>query len=309
MRLQHILEYLVFEMASMIVQSMPLKAVQKAGSALGVFVFTVLRFRRSVTLDNLKKAFPEYDGEQIGAIAREAFRNVGISLLELLWFPRLNALGVNQLVKLENVELLNAAKARGKGVLLLTAHFGNWELVPMAVSTVTAFRVTSVAKTQSNKLIDKRVTERRTRLGNKIVSMEFSVREVLRILQKGDLVVIAADQSAAMESIAVNFFGRLVPTFAGPAVFSLKTGAPILMGFATRQGDGTYSLRFAEVPRDDLKEYSEDAVAELTRRHVAMAESMIRDHPGQWLWMHRRWKHVDHLETRTSAPHGREHSL
>jgi len=130
--------------------------------------------------------------------------------------------------------------------------------------------------------------------------MEFAVREVMRTLQKGDFVGMAADQSAARESITVNFFGRLVPTFAGPAVFSLKTGAPILMGLATRQGDWTYSLRFTEVPCDDLKEYSEDAVAELTRRHVAMAESMIRIHPEQWLWMHRRWKHADDLKTRAS---------
>ncbi|MBF8247541.1 MAG: htrB, partial [Bacteroidetes bacterium] len=169
---------------------------------------------------------------------------------------------------------------------------------PMAVLTATTFPLTIVVKTQSNMLIDKKVTERRTRLGNKIVPMEFSVREVLRTLQKGD-----------WESITVNFFGRLVPAFAGPAVFSLKTGAPILMGLATRQGDGTYSLRFAEVHRDDLKEYNEDAVAVLTQRHVAMAESMIRDHPGQWLWMHRRWKHADDLKTRTSEHLDREHSL
>lgn len=309
MRLQHILEYLVFEIASFIVQSMPLKVVQKVGSALGVFVYSVLGFRRSMTLDNLKKAFPESDDEHIATIAREAFRNVGISLMELLWFPRLSAAKVNQIVKVENIELLKAAKAEGKGALILTAHFGNWELVPMAVLTATTFPLMLVVKTQSNKLIDKKVTERRTRLGNKIVPMEFSVREVLRTLQKGDFVAIAADQSATKESIAVNFFGRLVPTFAGPAVFSLKTGAPILMGLATRQGDGTYSLRFAEVLRDDLKEYSEDAVAELTRRHVAMAESMIRIHPGQWLWMHRRWKHSDHSETRTSEHFDREHSL
>lgn len=309
MRIQHILEYLVFEMASMIVQSMPLKVVQKVGSALGVFVFTVLRFRRSVTLDNLNKAFPEYGSEQIEAIAREAFRNVGISLLELLWFPRMSAAKVNQIVKVENIELLKAAKAAGKGALILTAHFGNWELVPMAVLTSTTFPLTLVVKTQSNKLIDKKITERRTILGSKIVPMEFAVREVLRTLQQGDFVVIAADQSAAKESIAVNFFGRLVPTFAGPAVFSLKTGAPILMGLVTRQEDGTYSLRFVEIPRDDLKEYNEDAVAELTQRHVAMAESMIRDHPGQWLWMHRRWKHADDLKTRTPEHLDREHSL
>ncbi len=309
MRIQHILEYLVFEMASMIVQSMPLKAVQKVGSTLGVFVYSVLGFRRSVTLDNLKKAFPEYDGGQIGAIARDAFRNVGISLLELLWLPRMNASNVDQIVRIENPDLLNAARARGKGAIILTAHFGNWELVPLAVLTSTAFTLTTVVKTQSNKLIDKKVTERRTGSRNKIVPMEFAIRQVLRTLQQGDLVLIAADQSASKESIAVNFFGRLVPTFAGPAVFSLKTGAPILMALATRQGDGTYSLRFVEVPRDDLKEYNEDAVAVLTQRHVAMAESMIRDHPGQWLWMHRRWKHSDHLEVRPSEHPDHEHSI
>jgi len=309
MKLQHILEYLVFQTASFFVQSVPLKAVQKIGSALGVFVYSVLRFRRSVTLDNLQKAFPQMDRHSLEETAQEAFRNVGISLLELLWMPRIGASEVHQIVKLENVELLQAAKAAGKGALILTAHFGNWELIPMAVFTATAFPLTVVVKSQSNRLIDKKITERRTRFGSKIVPMEFAVREVLRTLQKGDIVIIAADQSAARESIAVNFFGRMVPTFAGPAVFSLKTGAPILMGLVTRLENGTYSLRFTEVRRDDLKEYSEEAVAELTRRHVAMAESMIRTRPGQWLWMHRRWKHSDHLEARPSEHPDHEHSI
>jgi len=299
MKLQHIFEYVLFEMASMIVQSLPLKVVQKAGSVLGVFVYSVLRFRRTITLENLKKAFPEFDEVRISSIAREAFRNVGISMLELLWLPRLKAPEVHQLVTTENIDVLKTAKSKGKGVIILTAHFGNWELLPTAVSAVSTFPLTLVVKIQSNKLVDKKVTERRKRAGSKIVPMEFAVRQSLRTLEQGEIMVIAADQSAAMESIAVNFFGRLVPTFAGPAVFSLKTGAPILMGLVIRQGDGTYSLRFAEVPRDDLKEYSESAVAVLTQRHVAMTESMIRDNPGQWLWMHRRWKHTDRLETRT----------
>ena len=119
-----------------------------------------------------------------------------------------------------------------------------------------------------------------------------SIREMLRLLREKQAVGIVADQTAAKESISVSFFGREVPTYEGPAMLSLKTGAPLVAGFAVRLSDGSYEARFCEVPSSDLKEYSKENVAELTRRHVAVTESVIRQHPEQWMWMHKRWKHV-----------------
>jgi KDO2-lipid IV(A) lauroyltransferase len=122
--------------------------------------------------------------------------------------------------------------------------------------------------------------------------MGMSVREVIRTLHQGGIVVLVADQTAPKESVSVEFFGRQVPTFEGPAVFSLKTGAPIVLGCAVRQEDGNYTMHLVHVRSDDLVGSSEDHVRELTQRQVRFTEDVIRQHPGQWMWMHKRWKHV-----------------
>ncbi|HTP14086.1 MAG TPA: lysophospholipid acyltransferase family protein, partial [Bacteroidota bacterium] len=139
---------------------------------------------------------------------------------------------------------------------------------------------------------DVRINRWRTMFGNSIVPMESAVRELLRLLHEGKAVGMVADQTAAKESISIPFFGREVPTYEGPAMFSLKTGAPLLLGLAIRREDGTYSGRFEEVPSADISGYTKEHVAELTRRHVAMMEAIIRRYPDQWMWMHKRWKHV-----------------
>ncbi len=128
--------------------------------------------------------------------------------------------------------------------------------------------------------------------GLKIISMDMSVREILRTLQQGGIIALAADQSATKESVSAKFFGREVPTFQGPAIFCLKTGAPIILGGAVRQNDGNYTMRLVQVPSDDLMSASEENVLELTQRQVQMTEELIRQYPEQWMWMHKRWKHV-----------------
>ena len=300
MKFRHIFEYAVFQVFTWLLESMPLRYVQKTGAFLGGLVYR-LGFRRSVTMQNLRHAFPGWDNRSLEKLAQEAFKSIGTSFFELLWSPQLFKAGIDRIAKVENPEVLTEAKKKGKGVLVLTAHFGNWELMAQGVVALVGFPMLLIVKTQSNRFIDRQINEWRTRLGNTVVPMEVSVREALRTLQEGNIVGLAADQSAAKESLAVEFFGRAVPTFEGPATLSLKTGAAIILTLAIRQGDGTYRIRFEEVPKTDLTGYNPENVAELTRRHVRLTESLIRQYPEQWMWMHKRWKHV---ETMTISNHG-----
>jgi KDO2-lipid IV(A) lauroyltransferase len=287
----HFLEYWVFNLACIVLRLLPLRIVQKVGAATGGFAGMVLGYRRSVTLDNLRNAFPEYDEKKLRDIARGSFRSVGTALFEFLFFPRLNSKAINELVHIGNSAMVEEVYARGKGIILLTAHFGNWELLAQSVPARTGIPVHVIVKLQSNRRVDKHVNGWRTMLGNVAVPMESSVRELLKALREKKAVGMVGDQAAAKESNAARFFGREVPTFDGPAMFSLKTRAPLLVGFAIRQPDGTYVAEFHEVPSDDLP-YTPENVSELTKRHVAITESVIRRYPEQWMWMHKRWKHV-----------------
>ena len=302
MKLRHILEYIAFQFTAFLVELLPLSSAQWLGRRLGRFVFGVLCYRRDVTLSNLRRAFREKTDLELEEIARGAYENIGISLLELLWFPRLTRERVLKAVRFDKPEILTKAYERGKGVLILTAHFGNWELLGQAIYVHFGFPINGLAKTQSNRLVNESIDKRRSRLGPKVIPMETSLRDVLRALRNGELVAIVADQAAPKENVSVEFFGTMVPTHQGPSVFSLKVGSPIVAVFAVRAADGTYDARMMEVPSEDLTGPSEENIVELTRRHVKITEDFIRKFPDQWLWMHKRWKHVPLPDTHSEAP-------
>jgi KDO2-lipid IV(A) lauroyltransferase len=172
--------------------------------------------------------------------------------------------------------VFTGAFARGKGVILLSGHFGSWELLASAVQQHMPARLTIVYQTQRNRRVDAFLLESRTRFGCALVSMREAPREVLRALHHGEIAAMLGDQSGASESPFVDFFGRPAATHRGPALFALKSGAPIVMTFFVRQPDGAYAMHFEEVSCDDLHGSVEQQVVELTRRHVAMLEKYLR---------------------------------
>ena len=292
MNIQHLFEYFLFECAGFLLRIFPLRTVQKVGGAIGEFVGATLGYRRAVTLDNLRHGFPEKSEHAIQQIMRNSFRNVGTALFELMLVPRLDAEMFKDIIRLANPEIIQEAYAKGKGVVLLTAHFGNWEFIAQSIPVWTGIPILVIVKSQANRYIDQKINASRMKFGNVAVPMESAIREVLKALQEGKAVGLVGDQTAAKESIWVPFFGRQVPTYEGPAMFCLKTRAPLIMGFPVRESDGRYSVRFEEVEFDDLKTYAKENILELTKRHVAVTEEIIRKCPEQWMWMHKRWKHL-----------------
>lgn len=287
---KHYLEYLAFGLLSLVVQVLPVKAAQAIGSALGGLAYRMLASRRAITLDNLAKGLPELTPERRVEIAQNVFRGIATAFLELLWFPRLSPKALTDLARVESAHLVTDALAKGRGVVFLTAHFGNWEIGAQSVSVKAGTSILIVVKPQSNPYVDRAVNRRRTQFGCRVVPMGESVRPVLKALEAGEVIGVAADQSAAKQSVWVKFFGREVPVHQGPAVFALRTRAPIVLTFAIRQADGTYRVISEMIEYDDLVGYTPENVQELTRRHVERTEAMIRRYPDQWMWTHRRWK-------------------
>jgi KDO2-lipid IV(A) lauroyltransferase len=195
-------------------------------------------------------------------------------------------------VHVDKPEVLKSAYSKGRGLIILTAHFGNWELLGQSFIVNQGFPVNGLAKTQSNPFINRKINERRSRVGNRVIQMETSLREVVRALRNGEAVGLVADQAAPKENVPVEFFGTMVPTHQGPSVFCLKLRSPMIGVFCVRRPDGSYDAYVEEVPSEDLVGDSEENVNELTRRHVKMLEKYIRKYPDQWLWQHKRWKHV-----------------
>jgi KDO2-lipid IV(A) lauroyltransferase len=287
------LEFILFRFFGFLVRLMPLRLAQSTGSFIGSVGYLLARRRRAIAIDNLRHAFPDKTQEEIRRVALGAFRNYAICISEFLWFPRLTPKRLRKLVRIINVELAAEVYSRGRGVVFVSGHFGNWELSALVGGHFTGYPMTIIVQNQRNRLVNEVINRYRCIWGNSVVPMESSVREILKKLSEGQAVGILADQSAPMEGIYVDFFGRPAATHDGPAIFSLRTGAPLVIGFLVRQTSGRYELTYEEVPTSDLSDYSERNVIELTRRHVALLEKYVRQYPDQWLWMHRRWKHSD----------------
>jgi KDO2-lipid IV(A) lauroyltransferase len=205
------------------------------------------------------------------------------------------------LLHFDKPEIMSRAIEKGKGLLLLTAHFGNWELLALSIYVRFGVQAHAIVKTQSNRLVDRSINKRRAQFGNKIIPMETSLRQVMKALRDNEIVGIVADQAAPKENVPLEFFGTMVPTHQGPSVFALKMNSPLIGMFSVRREDGSYDMHIIEVPSDDLHGYSEENATELTIRHLRITEDIIRRFPDQWMWMHKRWKHVappsDHVQT------------
>ena len=304
------IEFILFQFLKWIVLALPLRGARRLGVIVGAFAYRILGSRRRVALDNLTYAFPEKSDQERCFIAKGAFRNYGIAMMEFLWFPRLHDRKLREIVRIEGLDLMTAGQAKGKGMVMLSGHFGNWELTAYAGAYLSHMPFTIIVQTQSNLSVDRVINRNRCLLGNRVVPRGMSVRETIKTLRGGGIVAIAPDQSGPIEGVFVDFFGRNVATHQGPAAFSLRTGAQVLMGFSIRRADGTYTIKVEEVPTADLAETgdSEENIVELTRRHTALLERYVRLYPDHWLWMHRRWKHtwesVQREKQKAQAPGG-----
>jgi Kdo2-lipid IVA lauroyltransferase/acyltransferase len=269
---------------------------RKSRTSLGKFVGSILRLlspkRQSITLDNIKRAFPEKDFKWQRQVMYGSYHNLGITMVELLALKSMDDNEIKEYIKYTNIEMINELHQQGRGVILLSGHFGNWELLAYSAGLFSGLPVMIIVKPQKNIIADKILNSYRTQRGNSVVSMYNAAFTIFKTLKKGGVVALLADQSATKDKdIYVDFFGIPAATYESPAELALKLDVPIIMGFSVRQNDGTYLVNLEQIKHDDLQHNKEDVI-ELTRRHVAALENAIRANPDHWAWQHRKWKHT-----------------
>jgi KDO2-lipid IV(A) lauroyltransferase len=262
----------------------PHPAMRAARAASRLLDLSVPRLRR-VARTNLKFAFPDWSARERERTIDGVFENIARLLAAFARFPDLTRENTVELIEYDGLENYMRAKEKGRGVLVATAHLGNWELSAFAHALLTE-PMHVMVRPLDNPLIDKLVEERRTLSGNRLISKREAARPVLKALRAGEAVGVLIDQNtSAEEGVFVQFFGR--PACANPGVVKLSyhSGAPIVPGFALwDKWRGKYVLRFLpEVP------LTGDAARDTQKLH-SLFEEIIRKHPDQWMWIHRRWK-------------------
>jgi KDO2-lipid IV(A) lauroyltransferase len=291
------IEYVAFMLAVRLAGMFGFPAIARVGAFAGMLVFRFTPIRKRVAYDNLRHAFPASSRDELRRIALGAYRNYGTSVFTLLWCRNRSEAELLPTVHVKNRELLDRYLHDRRGFILLSAHFGCWELITQAVRLHLGRPTALIVQTQRNARIDRVIVAIRGQAGNTTIPMgPASARESLRVLKEGGIITALADQSAARESVYVPFFGRPAATHRGVAALSLRTGAPILMHLLIRRPDDLYDIVFEEIPSADLDGYTDENILELTRRHTAMLERYVRQYPDHWLWMHKRWKHTAYHE-------------
>jgi KDO2-lipid IV(A) lauroyltransferase len=190
------------------------------------------------------------------------------------------------------------ALAKKKGVLIFTAHFGNWEFGSAAVSEIGPFQV--IARALDNPLLEKELFKLRTKLGAGIIYKFGAGKPILQALRRNEIVAILIDQNVLRsQAVFVDFFGKPAATTPALAAFHLKTGAPIVPVFCSPINDGTYCLKIMEPLEIPSTGHFEEDVLKITQICTKIIEHEIQKHPEYWLWVHRRWntRPVDEMTT------------
>lgn len=267
--------------------SMDWRAAHAVGERLGDLA-RGLGLRRRVAEDNLARAFPERDDAARAAILVAHYRELGRVVTEYARMPDLVAADGAPIVRaIHGREHLEAARGLGRGVILLTGHYGNFELLGALLGRM--HPVDFIVKPLSNPAMEAWLVDLRRRSGVGLLPIGSGVRGAFASLRANRWIAMVADQDARRHGVFVPFLGRPASTPTGPAELSMRTGAPIVMGFVTRQADGTLELEIQPaLPRPDGD--GPAAVLELTARHTAGLEQWVRRHPEMWFWLHRRWK-------------------
>ena len=268
-----------------------MRLARKSSSLLALVFFYIIPIRKQTVIENLSFSFPDYSKEKINDIAFRCYRSFSITLIELLAVPWLNRKRMEEMIDCSNPDLITRSYNENKGVILLSAHFGNWEYIALSVSLQINIPFSVVVKPQRNPYVTQWLEKARTKWINKIIPSGLSVRQVYKELLDKKIVAMVADQRGPREGIKLDFMGRPAMFFSGPAMLSLKTGAPLLFGIPVRQPDYSYKAEMFEVSRENLPESEEEKIIELTRRQKEYLEKFIREYPDQWFWMHKRWKY------------------
>ncbi|MFZ0453097.1 MAG: lysophospholipid acyltransferase family protein [Ignavibacteriaceae bacterium] len=289
--MKNTIEYILFLGLSYFTGLIGLNLSRKFSFFIALLFFYLIPIRKKTVFENLTNAFPEYSEKKIKEIAFGSYKSFSIALVEILYMPFMTKNEMEKIVQCSNTDLIIKKFNEKKGVILLSAHFGNWEYVAVSVSLQVGIPFKVVIKPQRNPYVTKWLNKVRTKWKNEVVSLGLSIRQIYKVLKEKNIVAMVADQRGPAEGIRVNFFGRKVSIYPGPAIMSLKTNAPIIYGINVRQPGYNYKTHLFEIDKNNLPENEEEKIIELSQRHASHLEKAIRENPEQWLWMHKLWKY------------------
>jgi KDO2-lipid IV(A) lauroyltransferase len=260
------------------------------GAATGELAFRLDRKHTRVALDNLERAFGDaLSPEERRRIARACWHHYGRITADAAAFHRLRPEDAGTLIRYEGLDALREAYTEGHGVLLISGHFGHWELTAYMQGFL-GCPLLLITKPMENPRLERMLAGLRSGSGNEVVAKSDAVRASLRALSRGVGVAVMIDQDARGSGIFVPFFGRPSSTIPTVGTLHVRTGAAVVATFSYPEPDGGWRITYRRLLFPGLTGDRDADVARITAETTAILEARVRERPDLWLWMHRRWK-------------------
>ncbi|MBN1830681.1 MAG: hypothetical protein JW896_01060 [Deltaproteobacteria bacterium] len=265
------------------------------GKRFGSLLYILARRHRNISLINMKFAFgDELEESEMRGLTKRTFQHLAMVGHEWLTLKNITEKELLNRVEVQGKEHLLAAKKKSSSVILLSAHFGNWEYAHLYYAN-TIGPLNFIVRKVDNPYIEEERVKYNTKFGVNILDKENGLRPAIRRLKKGEDLVLFPDQTASSEGIPVNFFGKKTNTLHLPVSLAMKFSIPIVPMFIVRQKDRK-SHRLIFLPEIEIKDKTaQNALETYTQQQNDVIEKMIRKYPDHWLWIHRKWKY-DHPE-------------
>ena len=287
----------VFYLFTLLTAAIPARATRRVGSSVGRLMFHALVARRRIAIDNIRRAMPylqqqpEWDVREAAPedIARETFMHLGMSLVETCRLYHGKATEIIESIEIRGREHVEQARARNKGLLLLTGHCGNWELLALAYCVRFNDSMSVIARRQNNPYLNSMVERMRIHYNNRVIYKQGALKAIIGVLKKKGIIGILADQAVLMdEGVLIDVLGRKAWASKAPVVIAQKTGAALVPAFIHREAGRHVMTFYPEVTLSgDMSEEGIRQQVQLLSRYI---ERFIIAHPADWYWVHRRWK-------------------
>ena len=285
--IQYKIEYVALKMLISFLHLFSVNTAKKIGFFLADVAFVFVPIRKKHIIDSLTKSFPNKSEQEIKKIAKDVYKQFVCTVVEIIFVSKMTDEQIKNSVNFQNIYLIEKALKNGKGGVIMSAHFGNWEM--LALSFGKRYPLSVIVAKQENPYFDNIINGIRSTRGYKTIYKEFAPLGVLKALKRNEFVAILADQHAGVQGVYTPFFYREVSTPKGPAVFALRARCPLYTGFCARQPDGRYLVTFEEIALPDTGD-DEKNIEIIMTEYNKILQRHVEENPSFWFWFHRRWK-------------------
>ena len=286
------LVYLALRVASMLMHSWPVSLNLHVAQAIGNFMYAVDKKHRERALGNLRRSFPDMPQRQRELMARRSMQQLVMLGVDVIFTTRLVHIDTwRKYVRLINFhDTLGLLLKRNQGLIMLTGHYGNWEILGYVLATL-GFDTTSIARPLDNPYVNEWLLGVREKKGQRIIDKKGATSDVTTLLEQGGTACFIADQNAGSKGLFVDFFGRKASTYKSIGLLAMEYEVPVVIGYARRLGDKfRFEVGVQDVIYPDDWTSQDDPLRYITQRYTKGIEDFVRKDPGQYLWVHRRWK-------------------